>query len=116
MRQNPRGPRRDRGGFEGLFIDFYDKSTAQQSPMLVDPLTPRVEVLGSALVRDRLQRPGRNFVFGRHGNSHDPDFVRFWLLVAHLQVAADASGTLVAEIVEYRRNLAWKSSSGPFTA
>jgi len=37
--------------------------SCRPSLMLVDPLTPRVEVLGSALISDRLERSGRNRFF-----------------------------------------------------
>jgi len=74
--------------------------------MLVDPLTPRVEVLGSALISDRLERSGRNRFFLTPSEQSQSG------LRPCLMACTASSGDyrhdrqLIAELIENRRNLA----------
>lgn len=55
-------------------------------PVIIDPLAPGAEVLGTALIGDRSHRPGWDLVFGVHRDSDGPHRIGFGMLVSEFQV------------------------------
>lgn len=72
--------------------------------MLVDPAAPRVEVVGPALVGDRVQRSDPDLVVLR--NVDKSDLASIAVLVSEPNVASLSGDRNVAEVSQYTDNLA----------
>lgn len=69
----------------GRFSTHYSRRIS--STVLVDPLTPRLEVVGPTLFGDGSERPSRDLVLVFHRNGHDPNLVRVRALPPEFEVA-----------------------------
>ena len=72
--------------------------------MLVDPATPRAEVVRTALLGDTLERPDTDAIMEWNGDS--ALFTSFWMCVFQNRVIAACPVMPVAELLQDGHNLA----------